>query len=503
MLLLALSLANETIADTLSNWHLPANLSDISGRSFQTSVAREPSSGTLFVTWTDDGVAEREEILGRRWDQTYQSWLPTENLSQSEPWQRDGGAALVFDDHGHGFVVWTRTYAVSQGAPSDGYDVLWRSWDGSAWSTEAVLLHGDAYLPGSPGTFGLIPVETSDSIVLFIVWGTGYRTTEYLNGSWSEPSPWTDLDVTLAQIIADDEGTLHAAAFGENSINWGYNGWFQDAYYLTHDGTSWSVPLNLSFTDGVANYVGLAFDGNGQLHFLWSDPGSPYSDESLKSAIWERVKDGASWTPNAEATVYDEDQAINGFSLTADGSGILQLAWSEGLLVDGSQTDLDIYYQTGDRKAWGTEEEVNASSGESRYPVVVAGDGAFIFWQEGPTLDRDVYFSRQIAAGPCQSLTEVSIEGPATGNVGQTHLFSAASAPLTATWPVTYTWQAAQQSTVIHGGGFIDTVDFTWSLTGTKAITVTAKNCGEAVTATHTIELASLERVYLPLITKE
>jgi hypothetical protein len=313
---------------------------------------------------------------------------------------------LAFDNQGQGLLLWTRTYAASQGAPSDGYDLLWRKWDGSAWSPEAALLHGDSYLPGSPGTFGLIPVVMPDSILLFITWSTGYRTMEYSEGTWSALSPWIYLDVSLADIITDNAGILHAAAYGENSNQTGYNRWFHDAYYLTYDGVQWSAPLNLSFTDGVANNVGLAFDGQGHLHFLWSDPDSVYSDESLKSAMWERVYREGAWTPNSEVTKYQEDQAINGFSLTADAGGTLHLAWSEGVMVDNAHSDLQIRYQTGSGKTWGPEQDVLASAAASRYPLVAMGDKqAYIVWQEvfwagGPLYDHEVYITRQVSEPP-------------------------------------------------------------------------------------------------------
>lgn len=78
-------LANLALAAETNTWWPPAvNLSYRPGRSFQTSMARDPSTSDLFVAWTDDGVAEQEEIMGRRWASATQSWLPVENLSQSE-----------------------------------------------------------------------------------------------------------------------------------------------------------------------------------------------------------------------------------------------------------------------------------------------------------------------------------------------------------------------------------------------------------------------------------
>ncbi len=54
--------------------------------------------------------------------------------------------------------------------------------------------------------FGLIPVQLPDAILLFITWGTGYRTTEYRDGAWSELAPWVYLNVSLDQVIASPVG---------------------------------------------------------------------------------------------------------------------------------------------------------------------------------------------------------------------------------------------------------------------------------------------------------
>jgi hypothetical protein len=488
-------------------WHPASNLSSSQGRSTHATLVRDPATGDLFSVWMDEGVAERPEIMGRRWDSTYETWFPTlywqaENLSLSE-WH-DGGPMVHFDLQGHGVLLWTRRYSAFQGAPADGTDLMWRSWDGVSWSDEQVLFHSDSYLPSSFG-YGLIPVETPDSLLLFITWATNYRTTEYNNGIWSELSPWIQLEVELAHVTRDELGVLHAAAYGDNSSDWGFDPWFYDGYYLANDGTGWTVPVNLSSTDGVVRDLGLVLDRDGRLHFLWSDSDSPYSSESLKSAIWERVFNGATWTANAEVTNYNPDQAINGFALTTDVTSTLHLAWSEGLMRDGTHTELGIYYQTGDGSNWGPEvEEVHISSPDSRYPVLITGDEqTFVTWQEGAAPDRDVFFSRRVVAGPCQGLSEATISGPTAGSVGESFIFTATSHPLTATWPVTYTWLATEQSQVIHSGGFIDAIGFLWHEPGVKAINVTAENCGGRVFATYAIDVGALKSTYLPLIWKE
>jgi hypothetical protein len=83
--------------------------------------------------------------------------------------------------------------------------------------------------------------------------------------------------------------------------------------------------------------------------------------------------------------------------------------------------------------------------------------------------------------------------------------------PATATTPITYTWHATDQEPISHTGALSDTVHFTWNITGTKTITVTASNgYGEPAEATHSISIALVppdpehlgQKLYLPLITR-
>ena len=83
-------------------------------------------------------------------------------------------------------------------------------------------------------------------------------------------------------------------------------------------------------------------------------------------------------------------------------------------------------------------------------------------------------------------------------------MLNATVSPITATTPITYVWQATQQSAAMHtGGGTSDGVSFTWATAGTKAITVTASNALGAVTGNHTIDISAVRyRIYLPLVMK-
>ncbi|MBN1661688.1 MAG: hypothetical protein JXA93_25055 [Anaerolineae bacterium] len=385
-------------ADT-AQWTEPVNLSALPGRSTLVSTLGDPATGDILVVWMDDGVADLERILLRRYDATTGFWLPVENLSTAAPaWAHDRGALLVRDSSGLILAVWTRTYQASGGAPADGYDIVSRAWDGTAWSQEQIILHENAYLPGS---YNLVPAETTGGTLLFLGWGYEHRLTRFQGGAWLEPGPWMDLGVELAQVIVDAQGTLHASAFGPNSTTWGANGLFSDAYYLTSQtGESWSTAVNVSSFDGVTNSVGLAFDAQGRLHFLWSDPHYLASVESTVSAIWERVLDSGEWGPNVDITGASEDLAINSLSLAADEQGAFHLGWSEGTWSDGSHLDLDIYYRPGDGDTWGSPTQVHTSTLDSRYPLIVLNERhPYLVWEEidaspGPGVrGSDVYYS--------------------------------------------------------------------------------------------------------------
>ena len=375
-------------------WSRPENLSSSPTRSRWAELANDPTSGDLMVVW-EEGPFPEEEILGRRWLKASNAWTPAENLTSSA-WM-DKAPALLFDPNGNGHLLWTRRYAAMWGAPEDGTDLMWRRWDGAAWSEEEVLLHIDSLLPGS---YGLVLSETPDSVLLFVVWDGGYRQAEYRDGAWSELAPWDySLGVSLVRLLVDGNGIWHAAGYGLNDNP--LEPWFYDAYYVNYDGTNWTTPLNLSLDDGVTNDVGLALDDQGRLHFLWSDPKYSASSDSQKSVIWERIYTGSGWTPNAEVTQFNENQAIDGFYVTTDVTGTLHLAWSEGLIVDGTHTGLDIYYQSGDGTAWGQEDLVYRSSASSQHPALaLSAQDPTIVWHEALSTAEDVFFSRQVEPGP-------------------------------------------------------------------------------------------------------
>ena len=104
----------------------------------------------------------------------------------------------------------------------------------------------------------------------------------------------------------------------------------------------------------------------------------------------------------------------------------------------------------------------------------------------------------------CTPISGVSVTGPVSGIVGHLYTFTAAIAPptTTAVLPVTYTWQATEQSPVVTTASSLShAVSYLWTSVGAKIITVTAANCGGSAVQTHTITLKKI-KIYLPLVTR-
>jgi uncharacterized repeat protein (TIGR01451 family) len=107
--------------------------------------------------------------------------------------------------------------------------------------------------------------------------------------------------------------------------------------------------------------------------------------------------------------------------------------------------------------------------------------------QTGEVYTDGVPVAVEVLPPPCLvALTGVEITGPVSGLIGSLHTFTATIAPPDATEPVTYTWTPPPVS-----GQSTPAATYRWTTPGSYAITLTAKNCGGTVTATHTMSVCS------------
>lgn len=97
-----------------------------------------------------------------------------------------------------------------------------------------------------------------------------------------------------------------------------------------------------------------------------------------------------------------------------------------------------------------------------------------------------------LAVATSVDIADVTITRAASGLIDKPQSFTAVVTPANATLPITFTWQADDQTLLtVTPGSITSTATFTWTTAGTKSITVTAKNESSTVTKTFTITLSA------------
>ena len=94
--------------------------------------------------------------------------------------------------------------------------------------------------------------------------------------------------------------------------------------------------------------------------------------------------------------------------------------------------------------------------------------------------------------------TSIIISTPASGTIQHSALFTGTVGPPTATVPITYVWQIANEAPITQTGNLVDEVYLTSNLTGTQPITVTAFNSAGTVSTTGAITLTVPQAASLP-----
>jgi hypothetical protein len=171
------------------------------------------------------------------------------------------------------------------------------------------------------------------------------------------------------------------------------------------------------------------------------------------------------------------------FTFLADAGDLIQLDLYDLpsdynlCLFDPTRNQIDCSQNGG--TAAETIEETAANSGH-HYALVYGHQGA---------CDSDKPYTLDISVtGGCNAVTGLDIDGPTTVISGTAATFTATVSPPAVSTPITYSWQATEQSELEQARAFTQTtITFTWDVFGAKTIEVTAINCGGTVSATHAL----------------
>ena len=102
----------------------------------------------------------------------------------------------------------------------------------------------------------------------------------------------------------------------------------------------------------------------------------------------------------------------------------------------------------------------------------------------------------------------VAASGATQGDTNQAYTFNATISPEILNLPITYTWEATDKAPIVHANLYqtTDSAALTWTMPGTKTITVTAAIAGAATQSTHLIDVEGLvldKFIFLPLVLRQ
>jgi len=101
----------------------------------------------------------------------------------------------------------------------------------------------------------------------------------------------------------------------------------------------------------------------------------------------------------------------------------------------------------------------------------------------------------------------VTASGATQGDTNRTYIFNAVISPTITIFPITYTWEATDKAPIVHANLYqtYDSAAFSWTMPGTRTITITAAMAGATTYDVHEIVIKGLvldKHIFLPLVLK-
>jgi hypothetical protein len=158
-----------------------------------------------------------------------------------------------------------------------------------------------------------------------------------------------------------------------------------EIYHCRWNGSSWSLPRNVSNTSGVSSSPGVDVSANGTIHVVWADNTPGYN------VIYHAYWNGTYWINGPIPNAFGGAPAI---SVGKDDE--LHAVWQDR---DSVGTPYEIYYSQQTDGRWSLPENLSDTRAEqSIIPSVIAdaASQAHIVWQERVDGAYAVYYARGI-----------------------------------------------------------------------------------------------------------
>jgi|GEM_PF-3180219 len=361
------------------SWTSPYNLSNSSDPQYvntQRVHAKWGPDSYLHAAWMEGKDGSYGAVYTRGLGTVWQYWAFISGMRNPAYAHPD----LALDSQNNVHAVWTAD-------PEAPYGIYYAVQSGGIWSTPLRLTI--APVPQSSSFYPAIAVDSQNRI--WVAWETGVSESDSdiwvrskpAGGEWSAPqriASSTKQDINVRIAIGKDD-SVHAVWRSNQAGNY-------DIFYARYDGSSWSVPVNVSATGGQSYYPDVDADGAGNVFVVWTDE----IDGTNGFDILARRYDGAAWQPVQRAS-----NRLKALYPTLDAEGCnLYVAWADYLDNPNGRPDAFFAYSTDCGASWSGGENVSRNGTFSTYPDVAAGPYgvANVFWQDTAPGQIDIFFSQ-------------------------------------------------------------------------------------------------------------
>jgi hypothetical protein len=258
---------------------------------------------------------------------------------------------------------------------------------------------------------------------------------------------------------------------------------------------------------GASRWFGSSFFAHSGAAHLWADANAPVNSDSVAAMDTSYPIVADTYLHFAHAFGWQQpaddgglvEYSTNGGGSWSDAGGLFDENGYTGTISDDPLSGLSAF--VGDSHGYiSTRLNLTSLAGQSvrfRFRQGIDSTGVDLGW----VVDDVRIYTCVTPAAP----TGITITPPGSTFSGVAALLNAAILPVTTTTPMTYTWEASGQTTIIHASELelADAVMFTWPVSGTQVVTVTATNGLAVVSDTVSITVTqSSGAIYLPLISK-
>lgn len=343
----------------------PTNISQDAGQSRDPAIVSDPS-GNIHVVWRND-TGTTAEILYRRWNGS--AWSQTEKLAQSAA---SGPPAVAADKAGNVHVFWI------DGGPAYA-GLMYRRWNGTAWSTVQNIT------PNQGSSIAAATDSNNNVHIVYISGESGLVYQRWDGTSWSAPTKFmTELSWVLGSSIAvDPVGNVHVAAWDSATSS-------EHVVYSRWNGRVWSQPENIS-----DNFIGNAWnpaigaDASGNVYVVWQDESGAASNPEIfyrrwNGGVWSQAENisqtpGLSWFPAAGV----------------DPQGALHAVWAD---YDIGATQMQILHKGYAGGVWSqTEVLTQANTGFPKAAVDPSGN-LHVVWKATVSGNDEIFYLQRPAS---------------------------------------------------------------------------------------------------------